>query len=64
VPGIATIDGAATFQVNAYQEGHMAMADSQNIKANEKTYGGFIGALKWSVPLIAALAFVVILVIQ
>jgi hypothetical protein len=42
----------------------MAVADSQNIKANEKTYDGFIGMLKWTVPLIAALAFVVILVIQ
>ena len=40
------------------------MADSQNIQANEKTYGGFIAMLKWSVPLIAVLAFIVILVIQ
>jgi len=44
------------------------MADShhksQDIGANEKTYDGFIDLLKWSVPLIAVLALVVILVIQ
>lgn len=40
------------------------MADSQNIKANEKTYDGFIGMLKWSVPLIALLTLVVVIVIQ
>ena len=40
------------------------MADSQNIKANEKTYDGFIGMLKWSVPLLAVITLVVILIIQ
>ena len=40
------------------------MADSQNIKANEKTYEGFIGMLKWSVPLLALLTLVVVIVIQ
>lgn len=40
------------------------MANSQDIKANEKTYGGFIGMLKWSVPAIALLAIFVVLIIQ
>lgn len=40
------------------------MADSQNIKSNEKTYDGFIGMLKWSVPLVAVIALLVIIVIQ
>ncbi len=40
------------------------MANSQDIKPNEKTYGGFIGMLKWTVPLIALLALFVILIIQ
>ncbi len=39
------------------------MADSQNIKSNEKTYGGFISMLKWSVPLIAILVLIVLIVI-
>lgn len=40
------------------------MANSQDIKPNEKTYDGFIGMLKWSVPLTAVLALFVILIIQ
>lgn len=40
------------------------MANSQDIKPNEKTYDGFIGMLKWSVPLIAVLALLVLLIIQ
>ncbi len=40
------------------------MADPQNIKANEQTYGGFIGMLKWSLPLTAVLVLIIILVIQ
>ena len=40
------------------------MANSQDIKPNEKTYDGFIGMLKWSVPLIALLALFIILIIQ
>lgn len=40
------------------------MANSQDIKPNEKTYDGFIGMLKWSVPLIAVLALIVLVIIQ
>lgn len=40
------------------------MADSQNIKSNEKTYGSFISMLKWSVPLIAVLVAIVVIVIS
>ena len=40
------------------------MANSQDIKSHEKTYGGFIGMLKWSVPLLAVLTLFVILIIQ
>lgn len=39
------------------------MTSANDMKAAEKTYGGFIGALKWAVPLIAAIAlFVVVLI--
>ncbi len=40
------------------------MADSNDIKAHVQTYGGFIGLLKWTIPIIAVLALVVILLIQ
>ncbi len=40
------------------------MANSQDIKANEKTYGSFIGMLKWAIPLLALLTLVIILAIQ
>jgi hypothetical protein len=40
------------------------MANPQDIKANEQTYGGFIGMLKWALPLTAVLVLVIILVIQ
>jgi len=41
------------------------MAQSANdMKAHESTYGRFIGLLKWTVPAIAILALIVILVIS
>lgn len=40
------------------------MADSQDLKAAEKTYGGFISLLKWSIPLIAILVFIIVLLIS
>ncbi|WP_343808414.1 aa3-type cytochrome c oxidase subunit IV [Alteraurantiacibacter aestuarii] len=40
------------------------MADSQDLKAAEKTYGGFISLLKWTIPLIAILVFFVLLIIS
>ncbi len=39
------------------------MGSANDMKAAEKTYGGFITLLKWSVPIIALIAlFVVILI--
>ena len=39
------------------------MADFQDLKAHEKTYDSFIGALKWVVPLLAlATLFIVVIV--
>lgn len=39
------------------------MAPPNPMKKAEKTYGNFIGALKWAVPLIAALVLFLILII-
>lgn len=39
------------------------MANSQDIEPNEKTYGSFIGMLKWVLPLLAALTLLVVLII-
>lgn len=36
----------------------------EDLKAATKTYGGFIASLKWSVPLIAVLTFLVIIMIS
>lgn len=39
------------------------MGSANDMKAAEKTYGGFITLLKWSVPIIALITlFVVILI--
>lgn len=39
------------------------MASANDMQAAEKTYGGFISLLKWSVPIIAVIAlFVVVLI--
>ncbi len=40
------------------------MANSQDIKPNEKTYGSFISMLKWSTPLIAVLVLIVLVIIS
>jgi hypothetical protein len=39
------------------------MASGNDMKAHASTYGSFIGMLKWSVPLIAAVAATVVLII-
>ncbi len=39
------------------------MASSDDLKSAEKTYGSFIGLLKWSVPLIALIALVIVVLI-
>jgi len=41
------------------------VAQSANdMKAHEQTYGGFIGLLKWSVPILALLTLLIIVVIS
>ena len=40
------------------------MDSAQEMKAHQKTYGGFISLLKWSVPPILLLTLLVILVIS
>lgn len=39
------------------------MASGNDMKAAEKTYGGFITLLKWSVPVIAIITLVVVVLI-
>lgn len=39
------------------------MSDPQELKAHEGTYASFIGMLKWSVPLIAVIAAIVVALI-
>jgi hypothetical protein len=39
------------------------MASANDLKAAEKTYGRFIGMLKWAVPVIALIVLFVILLI-
>jgi len=39
------------------------MASGNDMKAHNSTYDAFIGNLKWSVPVIALIAFVVVLLI-
>lgn len=40
------------------------MANSQDLKSHEKTYGSFIGMLKWILPLIAVLTLFIVLIIS
>ena len=39
------------------------MATGNDMKAHQGTYGGFITLLKWSVPILAVLAMIVVLII-
>ncbi len=39
------------------------MADSQDIKSNEKTYGSFISSVKWVIPLVAILVLIILIAI-
>lgn len=36
------------------------MANPHDMDANSKTYGGFISMIKWVIPVIAVLVFIVI----
>ncbi len=40
------------------------MDSAQEMKAHEKTYGGFIGLIKWSIPPILLIVLLVILLIS
>ncbi len=39
------------------------MDSAHEMKAHEKTYGGFIALLKWTVPITAIVTFIVVLLI-
>jgi hypothetical protein len=40
-----------------------SMESANDIKKHEKTYGGFVGLLKWSVPLVAVIVLLVVILI-
>ncbi len=40
------------------------MASANDMKAAERTYGGFITLLKWSVPITAIIVFLVVIAIS
>jgi hypothetical protein len=40
------------------------MGSANDMKAAEKTYGGFVTLLKWSTPIIALIVLFVILIIS
>ncbi len=40
------------------------MADSHDMKPNNRTYEGFLSLLKWALPLIAIIVLVVIFLIS
>lgn len=40
------------------------MESANDMKAAERTYGSFIGSLKWIVPLMAVAALLVIIIIS
>ena len=40
------------------------MDSANDMKAHSKTYGSFIGTLKWSVPLVAMLTLLVVILIS
>jgi hypothetical protein len=40
------------------------MASGNDMKAAEKTYSGFVGLLRWTIPIIAVLVLIVILLIS
>ena len=40
------------------------MQSANDMKAHSKTYGSFIGMLKWTVPLIALITLLVVILIS
>ncbi|MES2699802.1 MAG: aa3-type cytochrome c oxidase subunit IV [Pseudomonadota bacterium] len=57
------IDGVSDLHIT-HSKGLPIMANSQDIKPNEKTYDSFIGMLKWTLPLLAVITLFVVLIIQ
>ncbi|MEO5708026.1 MAG: aa3-type cytochrome c oxidase subunit IV [Alteraurantiacibacter sp.] len=57
------MDDAADIQ-STHNKGPGPMANSQDLKSHEKTYGSFIGMLKWILPLIAVLTLFIVLIIS
>lgn len=53
----------AIFMVNSLVE-DKGMEPANDMQAASSTYSGFIGTLKWSVPLIAVLVFIIVLLIS
>ena len=39
------------------------MAEAHDMKPNNKTYGSFIGMIKWSIPVIALIVLLVVILI-
>ncbi|MEP2234262.1 MAG: aa3-type cytochrome c oxidase subunit IV [Alteripontixanthobacter sp.] len=48
---------------HTFQSGKYTMGSANDMKAAKTTYESFIGMLKWSVPLIAVIAAVVVILI-
>jgi hypothetical protein len=46
------------------QTGYVKMASANDMKAAKQTYGGFITLLKWTIPIVALIAFFVIFLIS
>jgi hypothetical protein len=46
-----------------FSQGFDEMALPNDTKSADKTYGSFIGTLKWSVPLIAIITLVIVVLI-
>jgi len=40
------------------------MASGNDIKAAEKTYSGFVNLIKWSVPVLAVLVLIIVILIS
>lgn len=45
-------------------KGRHEMSNHQDMKAAQSTYENFISTLKWAVPLVAILTFIIILIIS
>jgi len=60
----ATIEGGGNRTFKILGSDTNIMADENNMKSAESTYSSFIGALKWTVPLIAVITAIVLALIS